>query len=398
MQEISAKVGRREFINKAAVGIGGALVVRGLGLSPEAAALDFKIERPFHGAVLNHRHGEESASHLEIEVSGAAPPGAAVKINGAEARREGYRFHAPMRLLDQETEIVASCESESGHAEHRIRVVWDRGSFPRYRFSIDDNSFFLRDIAQKQYSSLFDCFYLSLLKDLNQKYGAKFVLNAFYTTEDGFDLSQFSDRYKGEWQENSDWLSLSFHAHANMPDRPYEYAQPAKLIADFDRVTEQIYRFAGEETYSPPTVIHWAMVRRSALEPLYERGVRVLSGEYRQTPDGWDINYHLEPDRCEYLSRHDALKDYESGIVFSKVDMVCNGTPLPRIVPQLEAVSKDRSQAEVMDLFTHEQYFWPFWRNYLPDHAERLDRAIRWVTEKGYKPVFFHEGFLGNPV
>ena len=28
---------------------------------------------------------------------------------------------------------------------------------------------------------------------------------------------------------------------------------------------------------------------------------------------------------------------------------------------------------------------------------ERLDAAIRWVTEQGYKPVFFHEGFLGGP-
>ena len=52
--------------------------------------------------------------------------------------------------------------------------------------------------------------------------------------------------------------------------------------------------------------------------------------------------------------------------------------------------------AEIMDLFTHEQYFWPFYRNYIPDHPQRLDATIRWVTEHGYKPVFFHEGFLGG--
>jgi len=34
--------------------------------------------------------------------------------------------------------------------------------------------------------------------------------------------------------------------------------------------------------------------------------------------------------------------------------------------------------------------------NYLPDHAQRLDAAIRWVTEHGYEPVFFHEGLLGG--
>jgi len=51
-----------------------------------------------------------------------------------------------------------------------------------------------------------------------------------------------------------------------------------------------------------------------------------------------------------------------------------------------------------MDLLTHEQYFWPFYRNYLPDHAARMDAAIRWVTENGYEPVFLHEGFLGGKV
>jgi hypothetical protein len=49
-----------------------------------------------------------------------------------------------------------------------------------------------------------------------------------------------------------------------------------------------------------------------------------------------------------------------------------------------------------MDLFTHEQYFWPFYVNYRPDHFQRLDTAIRWVTENGYQPVFYHEGFLGG--
>ena len=50
--------------------------------------------------------------------------------------------------------------------------------------------------------------------------------------------------------------------------------------------------------------------------------------------------------------------------------------------------------AEVIDVFTHEQYFWPFYAGYLPDHAQRLDAALRFVTERGYKPVFYHEGFL----
>ena len=123
----------------------------------------------------------------------------------------------------------------------------------------------------------------------------------------------------------------------------------------------------------------------------------MLSGYFSQHSGIWDVNYLLDNDRSEYLSRHDALMDFSSGIVFSKVDIVCNNTPPDRVAPTLEPLAEDPLRGEIMDLFTHEQYFWPFYVRHLPDHAQRLDAAIRWVTERGYKPVFFHEGFLGGP-
>jgi hypothetical protein len=126
--------------------------------------------------------------------------------------------------------------------------------------------------------------------------------------------------------------------------------------------------------------------------------VRVLSGYFRRSGQRWDINYRLDDTRSEYLSRNDALMDFDSGIVFSKVDIICNTVPVADTVPQLAALAADPRQAEIMDLFTHEQYFWPFYSNYIPDHGERLETAIRWVTEQGYQPVFFHEGLLGGKV
>jgi len=356
-----------------------------------------KIEEPFHGAVLNYRHGSQSDAGLAVTVRGGAGLDDTVTVNGQPCERHGTKFEASITLRELETDVVAVSEGSHGRQEHRIRVVWDRDSFPRYRFSIDDNSFFLRDIAAKEYPSLFDCFYLQLLRDLHSKYGAKFVLNIYYTTGDDFELPQFPDRYRGEWEENSHWLKLAFHAYANDPDRPYQYGGEERLLSDFDLVTEEIIRFAGESTHSPPTVIHWGMVPPNSLKPLAERGVRVLSTFCQPVGGTWDINYFLDNDRSEYLTRNDALKDFQTGIVFSKVDIVCNSTPLDQVIPALERLPQDPNQAEIMDLFSHEQYFWPFYANYLPDHAERLDTAIRWVTEQGYKPVFLHEGFLGAP-
>ena len=390
------KITRRNFLRTAVAGTTAIALTKPTNISAGVFET-VRIEEPFHGAVLNRRHGEQLNNGLKIRVSGRAPLRDRVKVNGKPTRRAGSHFSSEVILKDKETEILAVSQGSFGKHEHRVRVVWDRHSQPRYRFSIDDNSFFLRDIAQKDYASLFDCFYLDILRKLHTKYGVRFVLNIYYTTEDGFTLAKFPDRYKGQWQENSDWLKLAFHAYSNEPDRPYQYAPPSQLIADLDKVAEQIHRFAGEQTYSPPTVIHWGMVQHTALKPLYERGVRVLSGYFRLYNGVWDVNYLLDDVRSEYLSRHDALMDFESGIVFSKIDIVCNSTPLEHTVPTLEPLSKDPNCAEIMDLFTHEQYFWPFYSNYIPDHAQRLDAAIRWVTEHGYKQVFFHEGFLGGP-
>ena len=388
---------RRQFLQAATAGAAAA-VVPGWKKAYGQPGPALRIEEPVHGAVLNRRHGQTVDGSLKIRVSGEAPVRDAVTVNGAPAQRAGTSFGAELMLRRKETEIVALAQGSFGRQEHRIRVLWDQHSQPRYRFSIDDNSFFLRDIAQKKYASLFDCFYLKGLRELHSKYGARFVLNIYYTTDDGFELPQFPDRYQGEWRDNADWLRLAFHAHANLPDRPYQYAAPAKLIADLDQVAEQILRFAGEQTYTPPTVIHWGMVQPPALKPLYQRGVRVLSGFFTQSNGIWDVNYLLDDTRCEYLSRHDALMDFDSGIVFSKVDIVCNNVSVDKIVPTLEPLTKDPNQAEIMDLFTHEQYFWPFYVNYRPDHFQRLDTALRWATENGYKPVFYHEGFLGGPV
>jgi hypothetical protein len=44
-------------------------------------------------------------------------------------------------LRHRETDLTATSKGPSGRYEDRVRVVWDRHSFPRYRLSLDDNSF-----------------------------------------------------------------------------------------------------------------------------------------------------------------------------------------------------------------------------------------------------------------
>lgn len=142
------------------------------------------IETPFHGAVLNRRHGREVDAGLRIPISGTAPVDVAVSVNGSKATREDTAFSTEIVLRDNETDIVATTQGTSEKHESKVRVVWDRHSVPRYHFALDDNSFFLRDIAQKKYASLFDCFYLQMLRRFHATYKTKFVLNIYFTTAD----------------------------------------------------------------------------------------------------------------------------------------------------------------------------------------------------------------------
>lgn len=387
---------RRHFLRTSALTTLGLAAARPR-LAAGATTGSLQILDPIHGAVVHRRVGREVPNGLEIEVTGVAPKDARVLVQSRPATREGAKFKGTAILRERETDIPVRAEGGGIRQETTIRVVWDRHSQKRYRFVIDDNSFFLRDITQKGYRSLFECFYLKMLRDLHAKYGTCFTLNIYYTTGSDWNLKQFPDKYRGEWKDNAHWLRLAFHAYANEPDRPYLNAPVEKLLADLDLVANEIHRFAGLEAYSPPAVIHWGETPPEAWKPLYDRGSRVLGGYFVESRGKWVVSYQMDDFRCEWLSRHDLLKDFPSGMIFSKVDIVVNTVPLDKIVPKLEPVVADPRQGEIVDLLTHEQYFWPFYRNYLPDHAQRLDRAIDYVTRHDHKPVFLQDGFLGGP-
>ncbi len=397
---LSVGVSRRGFLQSAVSGVvgGGAVAA---AMTPRIAAAastgTVKIQTPFDGSILNHRHGKPCDGGLKIAVSGVATLPGVVTVNGQPVRREGDRFSGEVVLRQKVTEVVAVVRGTSARAKDRARVVWDRYSQPRYHFAVDDNIFFLRDIARKNYPSLFDCFYLRILRDLHQKYGTRFSVNIYYAADDGFTLPQFPDRYRSQWKDNAGWLKLAFHAHADSPSRPYQDAPAEKLIHDYDQVAEQIHRFAGAETFAPPTNLHWSMATAEGLKALHQRGVRALSGYFCQRSGRWDINYNLDARRSEYLSKHDLLMDFDSGILMFRDAIVCNSTPVDRVAATLDPLAREPDRRDTVNLLTHEQYFWPFYRAYVPDHAQRCEAAIRWATDHGYRPVFFHEGLLGGP-
>ena len=357
-----------------------------------------KILEPFNGAVLNARTGVQTPEGLQIRVSGIAPCGMAVSVNGVAAKRAGDAFSVTITLTAFQNDITASAIGPDGEASHRIRVVWDKFSRKRYRFAIDDNSFFLRDLFQKKPKDLFENYYLAILKRIHDEYGSKFSINCFFETpEKDFNLTMLPDCWKQQFLDNSNWLKLTWHAYNEFPDRPYEHASAATVIHDLDLVNEQIVRFAGDDTWCMPTIIHWGEIQSDVLPALYKRGVRAFSGYFTKSRNRYMVAFGLDENTCGKLEHTRLLMHWPSGIVFSRLTGVINCTPIENIIPMIQKDMDSPDTAEIIDLLTHEQYFWPFYKNYIPDHAKRMETAARFVTEHGYEPVFFHEGFLGVP-
>ncbi|NPV06995.1 MAG: hypothetical protein HPY83_03395 [Anaerolineae bacterium] len=362
-----------------------------------------QVTWPWSGDILNRHDGVQTPKGLRITVRGTTPADTALSVtcNGRpahEVRRRGARFEADVLLHDHRCDLTV----RAGEASAVVPVLWDRDSFPRYRFSIDDNILFLKDLAQGDYPSLFDHWYLAFWRSIHQRFGTKVHVNIYYQTDpsvwDGetFRLPQMPDRFMGEWQDNADWLRLTFHARQNKPDRPYKDAGYDELARDYDMVTEQIRRFAGDELTSTFTTVHWAEATRDGVRALRDRGVKGLIGlfdrRHGRTPY---TRYYLSEELADHVAARDYWWDPDMDMLYVSCDMVVNSYALDEVLPRLEAVSSSPHTSEVIELLIHEQYFRRELSIYQPDAQYKVVRAVEWVSERGYRPVFWSEGFIG---
>ena len=120
-------------------------------------------------------------------------------------------------LTGYESKIVLT--DKDNRVLDEIRLYWAKNTDMKYRFSLDDNIWWLRDLAKNAsvYKSLFDNPFLAFFKKLHDAFGTKVHFNIYYQDEADFNLSMMPEKYKGEFIANSDWIALTFHALANDP-------------------------------------------------------------------------------------------------------------------------------------------------------------------------------------
>ena len=388
------------------------------------------------GAVLNHNHGVETEKALTVTIQGVSRSGYPAYVNGIKAEMDGQNFSVDIDLTQKINTVCASTTTPYGTYSQELTLVWDKKSFLRCNCYIDDHSFFFTDLAKERPQKAFDHFYLKGLKNIHNKYGLKVTLNLFYHNDHfDFELKDMPDIWKSEFIDNSDWMKFSFHSYSEFPDRPYLETTREEFARDWDLVQSNIYRFAGEECYIPPVVIHWANIHPVAAQEYIARGCRCYTHSMRArvmggpsladrqkggnmndvqarsasgadkscNSDALQMHYGFA-DEASYLQKHGLYYDAGLGLFFfgrpGKLGgCCCNLVPLKDIPVRCRSMvdGAKESGCNIVNIGSHEQYTFPYYANYLPDHMQRIEEAARCTLEiGGCKPVFFSEGLMGN--
>ncbi|MEF3306967.1 hypothetical protein [Paenibacillus sp. GYB003] len=345
---------------------------------------------PIDGDMLHDRDGDVRDGRLYIRVLVAAPDGSRPRVNGVAAERRGETYAAEI-ALDAGRNAIEIADAASGRRESRT-VYWLRNAANKYRLSVDDNIWWLRDIAAnaQSYRSIFDNPYLGMYKRIHDTYGTKVHFNIYYRT-DGFDLSQMPDTFKDEWKANAHWMRLTFHALQNDPDKPYIQASAEQIMRDCELVTNEIVRFAGEELLDRTTTIHWGEATLEGCRALRRYGFRALAGYFRFADGKPIVSYYLDEKRTAHLEKRDFWKDNGEDIAFVKIDAVLDKLRLDEVVPALERLKEAPNESGFVELLIHEQYFYPHYGAYQPDYRDKIEAAVKWAADNGYEPAFLSE-------
>jgi hypothetical protein len=344
---------------------------------------------PIDGDMLNEYDGTVSLNGLMINVKIRASSGKKIKVNGIESKYENDVFMAEVKLKEYENVIEAE-DVETGEKQ-QIVVFWLKNFVNRYRLSIDDNIWFLKDLSLNagKYKSLFDNTYMNFLKEVHTTYGTKIHLNLFYKT-DGFDLSQMTDKFKSEWKENADWLRLSFHSVGDKPDRPYLNSGYNELKRDCEMVHEQIIRFAGEELMGPVMSLHWGDIPVEGCRALRDAGYTGLAGYFNaEVPD--PFAYYLDEEKRRHVNKHFIWRDNKEGITFARMALVINLLKLEQIVPYMDGLRVNSHKPAYIDYMIHEQYFYPYYQDYQSDYRQKILTSVKWASDNDYQPAFLSE-------
>ena len=215
----------------------------------------------------------------------------------------------------------------------------------KVHISIDDTIKIFKDLTdnEQNFKSIFENDTLKFLRECNKNYGAKFSLYCFYEYGD-ISLDKCTEKFKEEFEENSEWLQFGFHSYNNSVD----YTQSSIEITkeQYESVIKHLKRIVGEKSITRLVRLERFLANRQTVNIFKECeiGIQGLLGA-----DSIDRqNYYLENNENMKLFKKGEYFDNDIGIYFYCTDIRIENND--NIIEKLE----EREEDKYLIVFTHE--------------------------------------------
>ncbi len=187
-------------------------------------------------------------------------------------------------------------------------VMQLREAGPRFHFSIDDVFDSLIEATDRDIP-LFEHPYFAMLLRLHKARKVTVGLHLFYEKHIGGKLRNLSEvrDLRGELAEHGNWLFFGPHA-LNFETPPYSQS-PACQITAFEKIYNEIDRFAGSDCYCQWVRLHYYSESFELAEYFAKKGVSALFATDRPA-----LSHRMTPEVRQALA-NDGLAIYE-GMAF----------------------------------------------------------------------------------
>lgn len=203
----------------------------------------------------------------------------------------------------------------------------------QYRIHVDECIYCLWDLQNNNYDSVFDEPLFAEYKRIHDLYGTVFVLSLHFTQLNDiawgapfppemieWDLSQMPDKWKREFEENSDWLKFSYHTYAY----EYKYTTSDKIAErdweqDIIDMEKEVVRFAGADSWNSMYVkTHGVCGDENLIEIFKRHGAKYFEGdaEHVEKMDSSMQSYYLTDEQQNWMFKNGGYYDDSNGALF----------------------------------------------------------------------------------
>lgn len=272
--------------------------------------------------------------------------------------------------------IDFSTAGNKSYARTDSYVVEENTGKNIFSLSFDDTILLFEDIKENNYDSIFQNTTLKWYKELHDKYGVVISCYCYYENNN-FNLSQFPDKYKDEFKNNSDWLRFGFHTINGETDY-----QTGDIVGDYVKTVQELERIVGEDSIDN-------VIRLQRFQGSYE-GIKKLTQLPDQpivgllTADDNRKSYYLNSVDNFFIYNHDEIYDTDTELFFFSTDFRIEY--VDNINFKLKELDNDCWNNQTADLvvFSHE------WALSM-ENKNKIEKVCKYAHDKKYRFSFFED-------